>query len=128
VPALLVCVDGSASEDDARACREHFEILAQREWTYRPAFVDQFDDVPVTSPEQLPVLRTVGVVMALPDVEAGVDEGAVRQDVAGLVESMSGLARRAAIELVVEYRDEAVGFLDGGAEDALFVADFFGDK
>jgi hypothetical protein len=38
------------------------------------------------------------------------------------------LARGAGIEFVVEYRDEAVGFLDGGTEDAEFVANFFGDR
>jgi hypothetical protein len=128
VPALLVCIDGSASDNDARACREQFEILTERQWTHRPAFVDQLDEVPVTSQDDLPVLRTVGVVLALPEPEDGVDEYAVRQDVVALAEAMSGLARRAGIEFVVEYRNEAVGFLNGGAGDARFVADFFGDS
>jgi len=128
VPALLVCVDGSASEDDAQACREQFDILSQRAWTYRPSFVDQLDEVPATAPGDLPVLRTVGVVVALPDTDEGADEDAVRRDVAAVVDGMSGLARRAGIEFVVEYREEAVGFLDGGVGDAHFVTDVFGDS
>jgi hypothetical protein len=127
VPTLLICIEGSASNDQARACREQFDRLAQRRWTHHPAFVDQFDEVPVNSPDDLPVLRTVGVVLALPD-PGNADEDAVRSDVAALVEAMSDLAQRAEIEFVVEYRDEAVGFLDGGARDARFVVDFFGDK
>jgi hypothetical protein len=67
VPGLLICVDGSASDDDARACREQFEILTQRQWTHLPAFVDQVDEVPVASANDLLALRTVGVVLALPD-------------------------------------------------------------
>jgi hypothetical protein len=81
----------------------------------------------VTSPDDRPVLHTVGVVLALPEADDGVYEDALRHDVAALVETMSGLARRAGIEFVVEYRNEAVGFLDGGAGDARLVADFFGD-
>jgi hypothetical protein len=127
VPDLVVCVDGSASEEDARACRAQFEILIQRPWAYRPSFVDQLDEVEVTEPGDLPVLRTVGVVMPLPDTDHGADESAVRDDLAALINDMSGLARRAGIEFVVEYRQEAVGFLDGGAGDARFVAEFFGD-
>jgi hypothetical protein len=128
VPALLVCVEGSASDEDARACREQFEMLVQRAWTYRPSFVDQVDEVRVTQPGDLPVLRTVGVVVALPDTDEGADEDAVRHDVVALVDSMSGLAQRAGIEFVVEYGEEAVGFLDGGVGDARFVASFFGDS
>jgi hypothetical protein len=96
--------------------------------TYHPSFVDQVDEVPVTAPGDVPVLRTVGVVVALPDTDEGADENAVRHDVTAIVDSMSGLARRAGIEFVVEYREEAVGFLDGGVGDARFVADFFGDS
>jgi hypothetical protein len=128
VRSLLICVDGSASDDDARACREQFDMLRQRQWTHPPAYVDQVDEVPVTTPDDLPILRTVGVLIPLPDAEDGADEAAVRRDVAGLVESMSGLARRAGIEFVVEYGEEAVGFLDGGAGDARWVAGFFGDS
>ena len=82
----------------------------------------------MTQPGDLPVLRTVGVVVALPDTDEGADNDAVRHDVAALIDSMSGLAQRAGIEFVVEYREEAVGFLDGGVDDARFVASFFGDS
>jgi hypothetical protein len=128
VPTLLVCVEGSASDDEVRACREQFEIFAQQAWTYRPSFVDQADEIPVTAPGDLPVLRTVGVVLELPDTDEGADEDAIRRDVAALIDGMSSAAERAAIEFVVVYREEAVGFLDGEADDARFVADFFGDS
>ena len=75
----------------------------------------------------LPVLRTVGVVVVLPDADVGAQENAVRHDVATLIDGMSELSRRAGIEFVVEYREEAVGFVDGGVGDARFVAAFFGD-
>jgi hypothetical protein len=94
---------------------------------YSPAFVDQLDEVPVTGPDDLPLLRTVGVCMALPEPEDTGDENAVRRNVAALVGAMSELAKRAGIEFVVEYREEAIGFLDGGAGDARVVTGFFGD-
>jgi hypothetical protein len=128
VPVLLVCVDGHASDDDARACRDRFGALQTQRWTYSPAFVDQVDDVPATGPDDLPSLRTVGVSMALPEPEDTCDENEVRRDMAALVGAMSDLANRARIEFVVEYREEAVGFLDGGDGDARFVADFFGER
>ncbi|MBE2321136.1 hypothetical protein DVA67_034705 [Solirubrobacter sp. CPCC 204708] len=128
MPDLLICVDGSASEDDARACREQFDILADRMWSFQLAFVDQLDELPATTPGGLPVLRTIGVAMELPDPGDDTDETAIRDDVAALIEAFSGLARNAAIEFVVEYREEAVGSLDGGAGDVRFVADFFGDN
>ena len=127
MPALLVCVEGSASDEDARACREQVQVLDQRAWSFRPSFVDQVDEVAVTTPGELPALRTVGVVIELPDTDEGADEDAVRSDVTALVEAFSDLARRAKIEFVVEYREEAIGFLDGGPEDPRFVAAFFGD-
>jgi len=62
-------VDGSASDDDARACHEHFEVLAQRSWSWPLSFIDQVDELAVTSQDDLPVLRTVGIVVALPDTD-----------------------------------------------------------
>ena len=74
LPPLLVFVDGSASEDDARACREFFEALRLRHWRYAPPVVDRVDDVPVTSPHDLPSLRTVGLGVTLPEPEDTDDE------------------------------------------------------
>ena len=109
-------------------CWEHYEAdLASRQWTFRPAFVDQLDGLPVTAREDLPAIRTVGVMMTLPEPEQTGDDGAVRRDVAALLASMSELARRAGIEFAVEYREEAIGFLDGGADDTRVLAEFFGD-
>jgi hypothetical protein len=127
VPVLLVCVDGNASDEHARVCRDRFEVLRTQRWTCPPAFVDQVDDVPVTRPGDLSSLHTVGVCMALPEPEDTGDENAVRRDVAALIGAMSDLAKRAGIEFVVEYREEAVGLLDGGNGDARFVTGFFGD-
>ena len=127
MPDLLICVEGSASDDDARACREQFDALDQRVWSFQPSFVDQIDELPVTTPGDLSALRTAGVVMRLPDTDDGADEDAIRHDVTALIEAFSDLARRTAIEFVVEYREEAISSLDGGADDARFVADFFGD-
>jgi hypothetical protein len=127
VPVFLVCVDGNASDDHARVCRDRFDVLRTQRWTYSPAFVDQVDDVPVTGPDDLSSLRTVGICMALPEPEDTAHESTVRRDVAALIGAMSDLAKRTAIDFVVEYREEAVGFLDGGVGDARFVADFFGD-
>lgn len=81
----------------------------------------------MNAPDQLPDLRTVGVVLALPEPDAGVDEQAVRDDVSRLIGTMSDLARRARIELVIEYREEEVGSLDGSDRDGRFVEDFFGE-
>jgi hypothetical protein len=127
VPVLLVCVDGNASDDDADACTDAFDALRTQQWTSSPAFVDQVDEVPVTGPNDLSSLRTVGVSIALPEPEDTGDENAVRRDFAALIQAMSDLARQTGIEFVVECREEAVGFLDGGAGDARFVANFFGD-
>jgi hypothetical protein len=126
VPHLLICVDGDASDDDADLCRSEAEALAQRGWTYEPQFVDQTDAMPVYSPGQSPTLRTAGVVMDLPEPEAGVDEQAIRDDVSALVSAMSSLARRHGMEFSVEYREEQIGFLDGGEHDPRVVPDFFG--
>jgi hypothetical protein len=126
VPHLLIRVDGDASDDDADLCRSETEALAQRDWTSEPQFVDQTDAMLVYSPDQSPTLRTAGVVMDLPEPEAGVDEQAIRDDVSALVSAMSSLARRHRMEFSVEYREEQIGFLDGGEHDARVVPDFFG--
>jgi hypothetical protein len=126
VPNLVICVEGSASEDDAAACRETFTELTLDDWTYEPQLVDQIDAIPVSAPDQLPALRSVGMLLALPEPEADVDEQAVRYDVSRLVGTMSDLARRARIEFVVEYREEEVGSLDGSDRDGRFIEDFFG--
>jgi hypothetical protein len=64
--------------------------------------------------------------MDLPEPGEGVDEEAIRHDVSALVSAMSSLARRHRLELSVEYREEQIGFLDGGERDARVVPDFFG--
>jgi hypothetical protein len=125
VPLLLVCVDGSASEE-ALACRTEVEALSTHGWTYPPEFVDQVDEVPVYGPDDLPTLRTVGVCIALPEPEPSTPEADVRRDVAALVDAMSQLAKRAGIEFAVEYREEQLGFLDGGPADVRVVDSFFG--
>ena len=51
----------------------------------------------------------------------------MRRDVEQLIESMSAFARRDGIEFVVEYRGEAVGFLDGSLRDGRVVQAFFGE-
>jgi hypothetical protein len=117
----LVCVDGDASDDDAAACRSEFDVLTRHEWTYTPEFVDQVDEVPVSSPDDLPTLRTVGICLELPEPEPTANEAAVRRDVGVLIETMSQLAKRSGIEFAVEYRSEQVGFLDGGPADARVV-------
>jgi hypothetical protein len=48
----------------------------------RPPFVDQRGDAPVYSPNDLPVLRTLGMCMSLPEPEETADERALRRDVA----------------------------------------------
>jgi hypothetical protein len=122
----LVCVDGGASEEEALACRTEFQALSTQGWTYPPEFVDQVDEVPVYGPDDLPMLRTVGVCIALPEPERTTTEADVRRDVAALVEAMSQLARRAGIEFAVEYREEQIGFLDDGPADVRVVDSFFG--
>jgi len=126
VPLLLVCVEGSASQEDALACRAECEALTTQAWTYPPEFVDQVDEVPVFGPDDLPTLRTVGVCVALPEAEQTAAEADVRHHVAALVQGMSQLAKRAGIEFAVEYREEQIGFLDGGPADARVVDSFFG--
>ena len=126
MPVFLVCVDGSASEDDAQACRAEFEALTGDEWTYPPSFVDQVDEVPVIAPGDEPALRTVGVYVELPEPEESSDEAAARRDVAALIEAMSQLVQRANIEFAVEYREEEIGSLTGGPADARVVDEFFG--
>ena len=127
MPTLLVCVEGSPTEDDYLACRGQFEEFAQRGWTYPPEFVDQVEQVPATGPDDMPELRTVGVALTLPDPDDEIDELAAQKDVAALIGGMSSLAERNALGLVVEYRGEEVGALDGGPGDSRFVADFFGN-
>jgi hypothetical protein len=126
VPDLLICVEGSASDHDAAARRETFTELTLESWTYQPQFVDQTDAIPVTAPDQLPALRSVGVLLELPEPGGDVDEQAVRDDVSRLIATMSDLARRARIEFVIEYRAEEVGSLDGSDRDGRFIEDFFG--
>jgi hypothetical protein len=123
----VIYVDGSGSDDDERSCRERFELLTRREWTYLLAFVDQVEEVPATAGELRPQLRKIGVALDLPDPAHGLDEQAVRADLTALVAAVSNLAREAAIEFVIEYREEAVGFLDGGPRDTRFLADYFGE-
>jgi hypothetical protein len=89
VPVLLICVEGSASEADARTCLDHFERLNDRRWTYPSAFVDQVDELREATSDDLSALRTVGVCVTLPEPADLPDEEAVRRDVAALVESMS---------------------------------------
>jgi hypothetical protein len=127
MPDLLVCVEGDASDTDAAACRGEFERLMTRSWTYRPEMVDTVDPIAVVGPDDLPAIRTVGLVVALPDPEHGAGERAVRHDVTQLVDSISSLARRAGLGFVVEYREEEIGFLDGGPLDGRFLGEFFGD-
>jgi hypothetical protein len=119
MPTLLVCEEGSASDEEAKACRARFEGVAAEHWTYLPSFVDQYDDLDARS-------RTVGVHLTLPEPEEGQDEEAVQRDVQKLVSTMSDLARQERIEFVIEYRGEAVGWLDGSPADTHFVAEFFG--
>jgi hypothetical protein len=126
VPHLLICVDGDASHDDAVACREEAAALAQRGWTYAPRFVDQTDPMPGDPPDESPILRTAGVVMELPEPGEGIDAQAMRSDVDALVSAMSSLAKRRRMEFSVEYREEQIGFLDGGEQDARVVPNFFG--
>lgn len=128
MPTLLFCLEGTASVEQARACHEHFRGSQQRDWSYRPVVVDQIDEVPVTSPDHLPELRTVGVAIELPEPgDAHADEDAIRRDVSALAPSVSDLAERAGLEFVVEYREEAIGFLDAHTGADEFVAAFFGD-
>jgi hypothetical protein len=82
--------------------------------------------MPGDSPDESPVLRTAGVVMELPEPGEGIDEQVMRSDVDALVSAMSSLAKRHRIEFSVEYREEQIGFLDGGEHDARVVPNFFG--
>jgi hypothetical protein len=126
VPNLIVCMEGDASDEDTTACRDAFAELMLDDWTHQPEFLDQVDAIPVYGPEELPALRTVGVLLALPEPESDVDEQAVREDVTRLIRTMSDLARRAQLAFVIEYREEEVGFLDGSARDDRFLTDFSG--
>ena len=126
MPVLLICVDGSASEEQAAACRQHYESLRSEQWTYPPEFVDQVDDEPVSGEDDLPAIRTVGVYMELPEPGEPADEATVRRDVAALIESMATCAAQTRIELAVEYREEEIGLLDGSPSDARIVEQFLG--
>ena len=127
MPNLVVCVEGSASDDDVVACRHAFAELESSGWTYQPEFVDQIDAIEMIDPDDLPAVRSVGVVLALPEPDGGTDEQAVRDDVAQLIGAMSDLARRAQIEFVIEYREEEIGWLDGSDRDGRFIETFFGE-
>ena len=127
MPLLLVCVEGSASDADAEACRDRFGELIDRQWTYQPEFVDQVDEMPVTDPDDLPVVRTVGVVMPLPEPDDPEDEPAVRRDVEALVRNVWEFGRQEAIDFVIEYREEEVGYLNERDDADHFLKGFFGD-
>jgi hypothetical protein len=103
-----------------------FEALSTQGWTYPPEFVDQMDEVPMYGPDDPPTLRTVGVCITLPEPQRTTTEPDVRREVAAFVEAMSQLAKRAGIEFAVEYREEQIGFLDGGPADVRVVDSFFG--
>jgi hypothetical protein len=126
MPVLLICVDGSASDEQADVCRQHYESLSAQHWTYPPEFVDQVDDEPVSGEDDLPAIRTAGAYVELPEPGEAPDEAAVRRDVAALIESMSALAAETSIELAVEYREEEIGLLDGGPGDGKLVEGIFG--
>ena len=128
MPDLVICVEGSASEEDAHRCRAQLEDLSASEWTYQPAFVDQLDALPVNVSGDLPAIRTVGIAMTLPDPAAGADEQAVRNDVSRLVALMSRFAATYGVELVAEYANEEIGYLDGGEDDRRVVGHFFGES
>jgi hypothetical protein len=83
MPDLLVCVEGDASDDDAVALREALTDLTLDGWTYRPEFVDQVDAMPAGRPDELPALRTVGVLVELPEPGETVDEHAIRKSGSG---------------------------------------------
>jgi hypothetical protein len=121
VPVLVVCVEGSASEADAQAWRDLFQDLIEERWLQAPALVDQVDDVPATDAGDLSVLRTVGLALALPEPGESRYEDVVRRDVERLIMATSTLAAKAGVELVVEYREEQIGWLDGGPEDAAVI-------
>jgi len=128
LPDLLICVEGSASDEDAGRCRAQFEHLSASAWTYQPTFVDQLDALPVSSSGDLPAIRTAGVVVSLPAPGAESDERTVRNDVSRLVALMSRFAAAHNLELVVEYAGEEIGWLDGSDNDQLVVSRFFGES
>ena len=126
MPALRIYVEGSASDEDAAACRERFGELAGAGWSNPVVFVDQYDDIGFTNPGDVAVLRTVGVHMDLPDPGLADSEAGVRRDVERLIAAVSELAGQAEIEFVVEYRQEEIGYLTGGPDDGRVVNMFMG--
>ena len=81
------------SQRSRLACREAFTELSFSRWTCRPEFVDQIDVLPVNTHDDLPALRSVGVLLPLPEPADAVQEQAVRDDVSQLIGAMSDLAR-----------------------------------
>jgi hypothetical protein len=126
MPALRIYVEGSASDENAAACRERFGELVGAGWSNPVVFVDQYDDMGFTNPGDVAVLRTVGVHMDLPDPGSADSEAGVRRDVERLIAAVSELAGQAEIEFVVEYRQEEIGYLTGGPDDGRVVNMFMG--
>ena len=126
MPGLLICIDGSATAEHADACRRRLQRLLAQPWTHTPQFVDRLDEVPAINPGDLPVLRTVGFQLALPEPDDRDTEDAVRRDVEAVITAVSQLAAEEQLEFVVEYEQEEIGFLDGGPDDARVVTGFFG--
>jgi len=126
MPALRIYVEGSASDEDAAACRERFGELVGGGWSNSVAFVDQYDNIGATNRGDLAVLRTVGLHMDLPDPGPAESDADARRDVDRLLAAASDLAREAEIEFVVEYREEEIGYLTGVADDSRVVHMLFG--
>lgn len=126
MPAFGIYVEGSASDEDAAACRERFGELVGAGWCNPVVFVDQYADIGVTNPGDVAVLRTVGLHMDLPDPGSADSESGVRRDVERLIAAASELADETEIEFVVVYREEEIGNLTGGPDDARVVDMFFG--
>lgn len=123
--SLLIYVEGPGTAADPALCERLVEGLLKQEhdWTVAPPrFVNEPDEaVNAAAKGGDGELWTVGLVSGVPTDVVQAAEEEIREDLLLLVDALPDAARVHLGEFVIEFREEAVGFHDGGEGDARFL-------
>ena len=122
---LLFAIEWEATDDAARAMEAFVrQLAASRSWTVtRPVFVDELDAASSVDDDDEPI-RTIGVAVEVLSgfppfgerIPIDVDR-AEWEDVSELVRRVAEFARDNDVEIVVEFDQEAIGWIKDGAPD-----------
>jgi len=127
---LLVTVEGPGTQAEAAICERLVQGLLEdrAEWTVRPpTFLNEPDENAnaVAGPED-EELWMVGLFTYLPGAEPHAEER-VRDDLEVIAAAVSRTAREHGLAFEIEFRGEAVDWLDGSKADDGFVRRFYGE-